>query len=300
MKKLVIARRLSQAFFLAAFIYILWSTTCPLTGPIPPDILLKIDPLVMIMTSVSGRLILPGIEIALFMLALTLMLGRFFCGWVCPLGSAIDIAGSMGRKVRPENETTNRRMRAVKFVILSCIAVIAVAGIQAAWVFDPIAIMARLVSLNLIPAVTFVLKSVFVFFIRDVGLGAPVTDIYRSLESSLLGVKVHYFSRSFIILCFFLAVCALSFIKKRLWCRAICPLGAIYALTARYSLLTRVIGKCTHCMACKPRCRTGAILDDASYVKGECILCMDCVYDCPQHLTRFTWAKVPPDRSDRT
>jgi len=33
----------------------------------------------------------------------------------------------------------------------------------------------------------------------------------------------------------------------------------------------------------------GAIKDDSSYIKGECILCMDCIYDCPQHITAFKW-----------
>jgi ferredoxin len=32
-----------------------------------------------------------------------------------------------------------------------------------------------------------------------------------------------------------------------------------------------------------------AIKEDTSYRKGECILCMDCVYDCPTHSTKFTW-----------
>ena len=33
----------------------------------------------------------------------------------------------------------------------------------------------------------------------------------------------------------------------------------------------------------------GAIKDDLSYNKGECILCMDCVYNCPQKITRFSF-----------
>jgi ferredoxin len=32
-----------------------------------------------------------------------------------------------------------------------------------------------------------------------------------------------------------------------------------------------------------------AINGDMSYKKEECILCMDCVYDCPVHGTKFTW-----------
>ena len=301
MKKLVIMRRISQAFFLIVFVYILWSTTYPLTGLLPSDTFFKADPLIMIATSISERLILPGIEFAFLAIVLTLILGRFFCGWICPLGTAIDMVGSIGRKVHPEDDAANRKARKAKFIILGVTAFFAALGIQIAWVLDPMVIAARFVSLNLIPSVTFILNSIFVLLIKDFGIAGPVRDLYHLLKSSLLGVKVYYFSHSFIILCFFLAVCAVfSLIKKRLWCRAICPLGAIYALAARFSLLTRVIGKCTHCMACKPRCRTGAILDDASYVKGECILCMDCIYDCPQRVTAFklvtNYGKAVPEK----
>jgi ferredoxin len=80
-------------------------------------------------------------------------------------------------------------------------------------------------------------------------------------------------------------------ITKRFWCRAICPAGAIYSIISRYSLLTRVVNRCVNCMECEPNCRMSAIKKDMSYAKAECILCMDCIYDCPTHATRFTFFK---------
>ncbi|MFA5100315.1 MAG: 4Fe-4S binding protein, partial [Candidatus Omnitrophota bacterium] len=94
MKKLIIAKRISQAFFLVLFMYILWSTTYPLTGLFPAEALFKADPFIMILTSVSERIILPGIAWSLVMIGLTLIFGRFFCGWVCPLGTVIDVAAA--------------------------------------------------------------------------------------------------------------------------------------------------------------------------------------------------------------
>lgn len=98
MKKLVIARRISQIFFFSLFIYILWSTTYPLKGIFHPAILFKLDPLIMIMTSISERALIFGTLLSASMLVLAFLGGRFFCGWICPLGTTIDAAGSISKR----------------------------------------------------------------------------------------------------------------------------------------------------------------------------------------------------------
>jgi len=293
-KKLVALRRISQALFLALFIYILWSTTYPLAGIFPPSAFFVTDPLLIIMTSVAERIVLPGLVFSLGMIGLALVLGRVFCGWVCPLGTSIDIAGACRRR-RPGAEPTdmqNRALRRIKFILLALITVTASAGKQVAWIFDPIVLAARFVSLNLIPAATAAIKAVFVILIRDLRLGGSVRDLYHALKLTVLGVKTLYFPHAGLILAYFLAVVLASLIVSRLWCRVICPLGALYSLAGRFAPLHRTVDICTQCGRCRAVCRTGAIRDDLTYAKGECVLCMDCVYACPPHGTRFTFART--------
>lgn len=291
MKRMALARRLSQGFFLLTFIYILWSTTYPLTGILPPDLFFKADPLIIIMTSVSERLILPGISFSLYMIALTLLVGRFFCGWVCPLGTAIDITGALNKKRRAPGDKQNAILRKVKFYILGIFFVFAILGKQVAWIFDPLVIAARFISLNLIPALTLTINSFFMALIKYMNIDGYARDLYHSLKPTILGVKVAYFAHSLAILLFFAAVCVTAVAIRRFWCRALCPLGALYGLLGRFAPLKRTLGECLSCGKCKSACRTGAIKDDASYVQGECILCMDCIYDCPSHITHFKFAK---------
>lgn len=288
-KKLVAARRISQAFFLALFIYILWSTTYPLKGILPPGTFFKIDPLVMILTAISERVIIPGMLLAVAMLVLALIFGRFFCGWVCPLGTAIDGAGALIKKTRRENDKINNRLHPVKSYIFGIMLIAAVFGIQSAWLLDPTVIMARFTSLNLMPFVTGLVNIVFIILINVMGMGGAITDLYHSLKSSFLGVHIYYFANSGIIFLVFAAVMAMTLITKRFWCRAICPLGAVYSLVSRFALLRRTVTKCVLCASCKSPCRMGAIRDDMSSKKSECILCMDCVYNCPLHSTGFAW-----------
>lgn len=290
MKKLIVLRRFSQTVFSALFIYILWSTTYPLKGLLPPQTFFKIDPLIIFFTSISERIILPGMLFAFLTLVLTLIFGRFFCGWICPLGTAVDAVGALRRNRTGQKDSTNKKLRSIKFYILGLVGLLSLFGIQLAWVFDPMVIMARFVSLNLIPSVTSVVNTLFIALIKNLHLYGFVYDFYRGLKSSFLGINVYYFSHSGFIFLLFLFICSMALLIKRFWCRALCPLGALYALVARFSFLRRtIIEKCTRCLVCKSGCRMGAIKDDSNYITAECILCMDCVYDCPAHITKFNW-----------
>ncbi|MFH1752598.1 MAG: 4Fe-4S binding protein [Candidatus Omnitrophota bacterium] len=287
MKKLVLLRRSSQVFFLGLFIYILWSTTYPLKGALHPDTFFKASPLIILITSISQRIVLNGTLLCLILIALTLILGRFFCGWVCPLGTTIDGMGALRQRGLELKDGSNKRLSRVKYIILTAIILLALVGTQAAWILDPIVIMARFVSLNLIPTITLLVDKAFQYAIRATDFYEPLQDLYRALKGSVLGAKTGYFPNSTLILILFLFISAGPLFLKRFWCRGICPLGALYSLAARYSPLERIVDECTKCGICRSRCRTGAIREDMSYSKSECVLCMDCVYSCKPHVTRF-------------
>jgi polyferredoxin len=291
MKSSVLFRRFSQLFFFLLFIYILWSTTYPLRGGISPSAFFVCDPLLMISIAISERVFVSGILTGVLMLVLTFILGRFFCGWICPLGSMIDCAGSLKRTKKNEIRSPARKIRMVKFAVLLIGFVLAVVGVQVFWLLDPIVIMGRFVSLNFIPLTTIFINNIFVSLIQRFELYGAFYDVYRSLKMGILGVSVHFFAHSWFIAVFMMLILASTFIKKRLWCRMICPLGALYALVARFALLRRVVqGTCVHCHHCQDICRMDAIHEDTNYDAGECILCMDCVVVCPPHGTTFTWA----------
>ncbi|MDP8299138.1 MAG: 4Fe-4S binding protein [Candidatus Tantalella remota] len=300
MKKLVILRRGSQIFFLGLFVYILWSTTYPLKGLFPADTFFKTNPNIMIFTALSERVLLPGLIFAVFMLVVTVVFGRFYCGWVCPLGTAVDLSGSLNRKRRALSEPANFIVRKVKILILGIILVAALGGVQFAWILDPMGITARFVSLNLIPTVTLFFEKTFIFLIRDLGMYGQVQDVYRGMRSSILGIKVSYFASSVWIFLFFLIPCVSAVFIPRIWCRSICPLGGMYSLFARWSLLKRSVTECSECGLCVERCRMGAIKPDREYLPGECVMCMDCIYDCPEKGIFFNWRFLHGSKPSRT
>ena len=222
------------------FLYTVLPSSCPLArGTVHKDIFLKIDPLTQILGSISSRILFPGIVFAILMLMLTFIFGRFFCGWICPLGAVIDVFGGIRKKWMRVSAGTNKILYSVKYYILGIIALCSILGIRAAWTLDPMFIMLSLIVFGAVPLMAF--------------------------------------------------ACCSAFITKRFWCRVICPLGAIYAIAARFSLLRRYVIECDGCSRCKADCRMQAIKDDMDYDKSECILCMDCIYECPARATRFGW-----------
>jgi len=289
-KKLVVARRASQVSFLIFFIYILWSNAYPLKGFFSPQVILKVDPLIVFFTSMSERVILKGVYLSLGMVAITFVFGRFFCGWMCPMGAIIDAVAAIRKRKLLLSDNSNARVRKPKFFIIVATALFSLFGIQIAWILDPIVIAARFISLNFIPLLTLLITSLFIVMIKSADFQGPVYDFYHYLKASFLGINIYYFSHSAIILAVFLIIVLSALFISRIWCRMLCPLGAFYAVLAKISPFKRTVEKCQNCRICMSRCRMGAIRKDISYVKSECILCMDCVYDCPQNKTKFKLA----------
>jgi len=292
-RPLVVLRRLSQIAWTAFFVYVLWSTTYPLTGGVSPNVLFAGDPLIVGISSIAGRLVVDYWWIALVFLVLTALLGRFFCGWVCPLGFCSDAAARL-RPSRRRVFPPAAEWRPVKYAILALLVLAAVFGLQLAWVLDPIVIAARFVSLNLIPAIVTSTDRAFAWAIPRFGwYGAPL-DFYRWLKGGLLGVNAHLFGHSIVIFAVFALIVLAAAIARRFWCRVLCPLGALYALAARRPFLRRVVRGCSECGTCHDVCRMAAIAEGERYDPAECILCLDCVYDCPVSGTAFSFTRPVP------
>ncbi len=90
-----------------------------------------------------------------------------------------------------------------------------------------------------------------------------------------------WFSLRFIILYLFLILMILS---SRPFCRIMCPLGAIYGLTTKFSLMNFRFdtNTCVDCGLCDKACPVG--LDVRKEIGGmECIACGDCIRVCPKN-----------------
>lgn len=186
---------------------------------------------------------------ALPVLIFYLIMGRAFCGWVCPLDLVFRGVDRMkqGSKNLPA-WTRGALLAPAGFLIFAALAQIP-------------------------------------FFTSHV---SPITNFYRSISATFfwaggLPGEISVLSISILILAGFLL---LEFLWPRLWCKNLCPVGKTYGLFNRLSFLHVEIsaGECRGCQKCQEACYMGVKIPLGRGHKkiqdSSCILCGRCVEAC--------------------
>jgi len=277
-------RRITQIIFVLFFVYLFLAASYPLTSKIPVDLFLRLDPLLALSSIISSRAFISTFIWAFLLLALTLPLGRFFCGWVCPLGTSLDLLSYLSKN---QIGKSLKKIRPFKYYLLFFLLVGALFSAQLIWFLDPMAIATRSLTLSIFPMATLIFTSIFAGLFGLTFLQDFLLRIQTSLSSTLLPEQMTFFRFAGWVLLIFLVILALELISRRFWCRNLCPLGALYALFSRFQVLKRRVSPdCTDCGQCQSMCKMDAIPDDFKLTNDqECILCWDCVKDCPEGVT---------------
>lgn len=268
-------RRIVQLVCLFLFFWLLYHARWSPDGSTAPPIFLQFDPLVVLSGLLARGPTGPLLFVPLATIVIiTLLLGRVFCGWLCPLGTIIDISdtifwrrrsGQRARYVRPQ----------WKYYILGAVLLAALFGVQLAWIVDPIPLLTRTTATVFYPLTLGAYNLVVI--------GAQ--SLLRGWGLYLSPVTVPHFSLDIVVAVMFVAILMLSYFARRMWCRSLCPLGALLAFIGRFGFLKRYVApECIGCRRCTNACKMGAIPDDQpeKTFAAECILCYDCVASCPQ------------------
>ncbi len=297
-------RRVIQVVVFVLFLGILIRTVSPVETWLPPDFFLRMDPLTAVSSMLASRNAVdffPKFVPALVVVVLTIILGRFFCNWVCPLGTTIDIWDRLlGRKRKRRSEPRikhSRGLRNIKYYLLGAFLVAALFSTQIAWLMDPIPIATRSYAVVVYPYLTFAARAVLdpLWQVPVVsGISEPIYDFlkqYVLFPNPEIGYQtitaLHHIS-----FLFFGLILVLSFLDRRFWCRYLCPLGAMLGLLSKVSFLRWVVNRdtCTECNRCVHECKTAAIADKAGgYRPQECVECFNCQDVCPEDAIGFNF-----------
>jgi len=265
--KIVQARRISQSFFFALFV---WFCIVATVGDRfwqlrdwPVDWFFQLDPLVALGTILSTHTLYWPLLWALVTVILTIIVGRFFCGWVCPLGSLHHFVGLLARrnKKTPQKIQLNRYRKAqgikyfVLVVFLAMAAFPSMAAILQTGLLDPISLITRSFNLVLV----------------------PIAD--RS--ANLISVPQRFYEGAWLVFVLFVTAVLLNLVIPRFYCRFICPLGAMFGVIDRLAIWR--IGKkpieCVDCRLCQRDCEGGC--EPAGNIRiSECVLCFNCLDGC--------------------
>ena len=143
------ARRIAQILFLILFILLFLMAIYPTASSLPVDFILRLDPLIIVSSTISARAIIAKSIPTLILLIVTLLLGRFFCGWICPLGTTIDGCDN-AVKSKYQNERF-LKFRWLKFGVLVIILIAAILSVQLAGFVSPLPLLTRTFTTFLYP-----------------------------------------------------------------------------------------------------------------------------------------------------
>ena len=290
-------RRISQGLFLALFLFLFIQTESK--GPdelgYPVKLFLDFDPLIFLTTLLASRAVEGLFWLSLILVGLTVLLGRFFCGWVCPLGTLNNIAGSL-RKKRPKPPGPG--WFRLKYYILVFVLASSVFGVQLAGILDPISLTIRSFSLAIYPALSYAATSLFdgIYRLNLPGV-TPASEIrLRRAEKDGPALPAALVSAGGFIGLLFLAVLGLNLVQRRFWCRFLCPLGALLGLLSRHAILRRNVSEeCDSCGACVGVCQADAVpAGKEKWRASECLVCNNCDDVCPKNAVSFGFLKGRP------
>ncbi|MBO7473108.1 MAG: 4Fe-4S binding protein, partial [Ruminococcus sp.] len=191
-----------------------------------------------------GRLVL-----ILGVFLITLVWGRFFCGFICSFGAMQDLLNFIGKlipfKVKVP-EKTDKWLKLLKYAVLAFVAI-----------------------------------GVWCFSVTGDTVWSPWTvfGIYSSL-SGWSSLKYFLTLGGALLLLIIIG----SLFIERFFCRYLCPLGALFSLVSRFRIysLKRKPEKCGNCKLCTAKCSMDIPLYKYDEVRsGECINCMKCTSICP-------------------
>lgn len=218
------------------------------------------------------------------------VLGRWFCGWICPMGFIQDMITNFHDTLHMISPRTHEWAKKTKYFILAGILFIS-----------------GTLGLTLYLGVGAEYKAALGPFANGVGIAlSPETTLFGTLPRLIFDVRENFrgffatpvtFDRVWnlitgipTLLAVQLLVLGIFFYGAykipRFWCRYLCPMGATMAVLQKNSYLgiSRDPVKCSKCPHCEIACPMQIKILDLPWEKfndAECILCMECVDSCP-------------------
>ncbi len=268
-------RRASQVFFLFLFFYLFLKTGFFGSDKVSPwlSFFFRSDLYAVGISTVASKTLATLSFFFLVTAASTLILGRFFCGWICPLGTLNALFSWL---FKAKKRKFKKPPLKYKYLLLLILFVAALYGMGLGTILDPLAILFRATAIAIHPGANFIAEELSRF----------IPDL-----SSYTLVEPHLFYGALSAGLLLLIILLLNLVEERFWCRYICPYGALLSLLSKKNLLRLRIDpeKCTKCGICDAVCPASAT-PFLGWKPGECYQCFRCHDMCPEAAISSTFS----------
>jgi polyferredoxin len=270
------------------------------------NIPMRMDPLLILANLFASRTFLAGSALALIVILLTVVFGRAWCGWLCPMGTILDIFPL--KRWRKMGASPADGWRRVKFDLVIVIIAAALLDNLTLLFFDPLALLLRTLTVSVWPALDRIVTAVEAGLVNVPALEGPLASFDNWIRPAILPLQPVYYQDGLLFAIIFVGVILLDALAARFWCRYLCPLGGALGWLSKLAIFRRKVGvECKGCTLCTDICPTGTINPAKDYASdpSECTMCLDCLEACPRGQTIFLpvfslekWTGYDPGRRE--
>ncbi len=220
---------------------------------------------------------------------LTLITGRTYCSFLCPLGIGQDVLSRIGGRIKKKFRRYGYRK---SFTITRyCILAVTVGatvlwGISALVVLDPYSIFARFMTYLAKPVVIVVNNA-----------AAHILGKFSIYSLSIIPVSGYPMLAYILPVAFLLLVGTFSLARGRLYCNMICPVGTLLGFLSKISLFRIRFDEsaCTRCGRCAIGCKSSCI----DFLRHDidvsrCVDCFNCINTCPDKALSYRSVLTKP------
>lgn len=201
------------------------------------------------------------------MMLSTLVFGRWYCSFLCPLGIFQDLIMGIRNFFKPYKFkfASGKKLRLLTFLV---VFILLFGGIIMPLSFlDPFSIFTRFTATTVFPLINAVKTHVLNII--------PLNIVIAVSEILIISLLVIY--------------------KGRLFCNSFCPVGALLGEVSQKPLFGISINdNCVHCGACEKNCKAEAIKQKDKFVdSSKCVMCFNCLGQCKFNAISYTRLNQP-------